>query len=171
MIRKIFICSILCILSFFCFAEDYSSSVPEEIGDSDFSLIQESTGYTYRLFGNIYDAKTYLGDFDPVLIYEHPDDYYSQLAQKWSHIYIEWVRGTGIILTISVEEIGFRTKRGIGIGDTIKNIDEAYGKDTGYRNEYEIEFDLGSEEYETMMGLRFYLVDEIVVKIEILQGN
>ena len=75
------------------------------------------------------------------------------------------------MLTIVVEKKGFETKRGIEIGDSISDIDVVYGKDSGYRSTDKIEFDLGNEEYETMMALVFHIENSIVVKIELTEGT
>ena len=144
----------------------------EEIELSDYSITKLDTGYIYNLFGNINDAQYHLGSFSPEIIYDHPHGQeFSIIAQKWSSLYIEWIKGNGVILKIIVEEKGYETQRGIGIGDSISDIDKAYGPETGYRSKTEIEFDLGNEEYETVMALIFHLENEVVVKIEIMQGT
>lgn len=99
------------------------------------------------------------------------DDYYSRYAQKWESLYLEWVKGNSIIFRIIVDGDGYESSRGIKVGDTVSDINNAYGENIGYRSDSEIEFDLGNPDQDTTMALIFYLKNNVVERIELMHGD
>jgi len=141
-----------------------------EISDADFSVV--GMALSIPIYGEIENVIQRLGKPLPVVAYNNKDDPESSiLGYKWGSIYIEWLKKNGTILRMIIDGKGFKSKRGVEVGDPITKIDSLYGPNTGHRNNDQIEFDLGNEENESMMALVFYIKNGAVNKIEITQDT
>ena len=147
------------------------SNLSENKLSIEYFCLVNSNGEEFRLYKNIYDIKDFTLQNSELLYINPIDDNYSWLKKRFNDIEVVWVKQSGYILSCRTESRQYETKRSVKIGDPVEKIISLYGSEYSKKNLMVIEYDLGSEEFESMMALVFHLQNERVIKIEIMSEN
>lgn len=171
--KKVFLLCMVLFVTLNVFSMGKKSNKIQNFGtitNEDFGIITLQ-GENLQLFSSIYQFR----DFDTKSgekTYAHPqDDTYSWFNANFDDLEVTWASLSGYVLQIITESPKYETRRGIGIGSNTDDILKAYDGNKAYINDKKIEYDLGSAEFETVLGLIFYLKENKVYKIEIMEGN
>lgn len=171
--KKVFLLCMVLFVTLNVFSMGKKSNKIQNFGtitNEDFG-IKTLQGENLQLFSSIHQLK----EFDSKSgkqTYAHPlDDNYSWFNADFNDLEVTWVSLSGYVIHIITESPKYQTRRGIGIGSNTDDILKAYDGNKAYINDNKIEYDLGSAEFETVLALIFYLKENKVYKIEIMEGN